>query len=307
VFLSSSGPGRELRLHSTLGHLVHVRVDPIHNEIDASPNSWEPGPCAAAAPRRGTVNRESSTLLADQRTTAVTLASIDDEITSPALCAQHAVVDLIAGIAATIIVRPGRYLRLLQDVRLTASSTQGAPTRDPTRRSSRDVARWQACRPDTIVEFERPVHLHQGIVVGERVAVVRRVRSPDVRPAVLFVAASLPGSPLASDHCETRPGAAMRSSQHPTRGDDRATAERHANVTVAKTDLPIPHALVGLITVHDLDARLVARTGRALLAAVSLLGADARCALEAREGQRKSRCSRCRHAESVEGEHKCLR
>jgi hypothetical protein len=96
----------------------------------------------------------------------------------------------------------------------------------------------------------------------------------------------------------------MRSSQHPTRGDNRAAAERNANVSVAKTHLPIPHALLSRLTVHDLDTRLVARSGCALSATLSLLGAHTRCALEARKGQRQNNCPRCRHVtnKSAKGE-----
>jgi len=192
-----------VRPRSNPGHLAHARIDPIHDEIDARPNSWVIGRGTAAAPRRGTVKRPLSIALAHQGTTAVTLASVDDVIAVPALCAQHAGVNLGAGITAAIIVRPGRHRRLMQDIRLRASSSQGAPARDPTRRSSSDVSRWQACRSDTIVEVEVPVHFHQGEVVGKRPGVITRVTCPDIRSTVLLVAASLPGLPLTSDHGET--------------------------------------------------------------------------------------------------------
>jgi len=249
---------------------IHHDIDPIHHEIDASPNSWVFSICAANSPRRGTVKRPLSIALAHQRTTAVPLASVDDEIACLALCEQHAVVDLAFGPRAVLIVRPGRHLRLLQDIRLTAFMAQSAPSRDRTPRSSNDVARWQACRPDTIVEVEGPVHSHQGEVVGRSLLVIQRVRYKAIRFTILLVAACLHGNKkLTSDHGITESNVAMRSSQHPTRGDDRAAAEGHANVPVAKTDLPCPHALLSRMTVHDSGTRLVARNGFASSATLS--------------------------------------
>merc|ERR1719220_1746627 len=105
---------------------VDIRVDPIVDVMDASPNSWIVRPCAAPAPRCGTVNGPYPRRLAHERAATVTLASISDTaIAAPPLRAEHGIGDLRAGVprGLALLVAEDLERSLLEDIGRTAART----------------------------------------------------------------------------------------------------------------------------------------------------------------------------------------
>jgi len=262
---------------------VDIRVDPIVDVMDASPNSWIVLPCTAPAPRRGTVNGPSPRRLAHERAATVTLASVSDTaVTVPPLRTEHGIGDLRAGVPRRLALLVAEDLdrSLLEDIGRTAARRQCAPPRDPACRARCHIIRpWEAHRANA------PIHLHgarqpdQAEVMVGGGAIVPRMIHPTGRSHSLLIATRSPNIPFASDHPDPILGLAreaMCCCENPLRRNEHPSAPRSSRFRAFQAHLPFPRTLWGILAIHDGDVGpaqsrpLNGNATRALIAGLSL-------------------------------------